>query len=123
MNLANLAEYTLMVDTITDPRSDSDLKYITPQTYKEAKQTEEWTRAMVKEYDTLIANNTWELTELPPGRKAIGSKWTFRLKENADGTIVRYKARLVAKGYTQREGLDFTETFAPVAKFTTVRTS
>ena len=84
-NLANLAKYALMMDTISDPRSDSDLKYIIPKSYKEAKQTEEWTRAMIKEYDALISNNTWELTELPPGRKAIGSKWMFWLKENADG--------------------------------------
>ena len=56
---------------------------------------------MVEEYNTLIASNTWELTEPPPGRKAIGSKWTFRLKENADGTVAQYKARLVAKEYTQ----------------------
>ena len=76
-NLANLAEYALMVDTISDPRSDGNLKYVTPQTYKEAKRTKEWTRAMVEEYNALIANNTWELTELPPGRKAIGSKWAF----------------------------------------------
>ena len=77
----------------------------------------EWREAWVSEVDSLARNDTWRLEELPPGRKAIGCRWLFKRKE--DG---RYTARLVAKGYSQQEGVDFTDTFAPVAKFNSLRT-
>lgn len=64
---------------------------------------------------------TWNVTTLPAGKKAIGCKMLYSLKFNADGTLERCKVRLVAMGFTQKEGLDYTETFSPVAKLTTVR--
>ena len=75
---------------------------------------------MTDELCALESNNTWEVVELPPGKQAIVSKWVFKIKHKADGTIDKYKARLVDKGYTQKEGLDYHETFSPVAKMITV---
>ncbi|XP_058074627.1 uncharacterized mitochondrial protein AtMg00820-like [Magnolia sinica] len=81
-----------------------------------------WCTAMRAEIDALEFSNTWHLTPLPPGKKPIGCKWVYKIKYNLDGSIERYKSHLVAKGYNQQEGIDYTETFAPVAKMTTVRT-
>ena len=114
-------EFALMIEAV-DNGGFNEHQDVTPTTYAEAAKDLNWAKATEEEFNSLIENNTWSLTTLPPGRKAIGSKWVYKLKENADGSIAKYKARLVAKGYTQRAGIDFTETFAPVVKFTTIRT-
>ncbi|CAI7757794.1 unnamed protein product, partial [Closterium sp. NIES-53] len=96
-----------------------------PATLKEALEssdTEEWKKAMESEMKSIEENGTWELVELTEGRKAITSKWLFKIKSNADGKIERYKSRLVAKGYQQKEKVDYMELFAPVVKPTTLRT-
>ncbi|CAH9051730.1 unnamed protein product [Cuscuta epithymum] len=76
---------------------------------------------MQKEIHALEENGTWTLIHLPPGKKAVDSKWVYKIKYKPNGDVERYKARLVAKGFTQVEGIDFHETFAPVAKLVTVR--
>ena len=68
-----------------------------------------------------METGTFEPVQLPPGRKAIGCRWVFKLKCKADGSIDRYKARLVAKGFAQRPGLDFGQVFAPTARWAALR--
>ncbi|CAI7768115.1 unnamed protein product [Closterium sp. NIES-53] len=88
----------------------------------ESSDAEEWKNAMESELKSIEENGTWELVELPEGRKAITSKWLFKIKSDADGKIERYKSKLVAKGYQQKEKVDYKEMFAPVVKPKTLRT-
>ena len=115
------AEYALMINAVANG-GPTPSNNTAPNNFKDANESHEWKKAMEEEYNSLIANDTWTLTKLPNGRKPIGSKWIYKLKENADGSIAKHKARLVAKGYTQTYGVDYKETFAPVTKSTTIRT-
>ncbi|KAI3830073.1 hypothetical protein L1987_04206 [Smallanthus sonchifolius] len=96
-------------------------KTVEPKCFNEAVTNPNWVNAMNEEMEALNRNNTWTLVDLPIGRKAIGCKWVYKIKYKSTGEIERYKARLVAKGYSQREGIDFDETFSPVVKMVTVR--
>jgi hypothetical protein len=107
----SLSDFSQAIVTDTEPRS-----------YKEASQVQCWVQAMQSEINALNHNKTWILVDKAPHMKPIGNKWVYKIKHKADGSVERYKARLVAKGYNQVEGLDFFDTFSPVAKITTVRT-
>ncbi|KAG5673868.1 hypothetical protein PVAND_003879 [Polypedilum vanderplanki] len=95
-----------------------------PRTYKQAIQSEDkdkWIAAMDQEIKSLCDNDAWCLVDLPVGRKAVGSKWVFKKKEDQEGNIIEYKARLVAQGYSQKYGEDYDEVFAPVTRSSTFR--
>ena len=99
-------------------------KIIEPKDYREAMASSDrrkWEMAMSDEYKSMVENKVWTLTELPAGKNLVGCKWIYKLKEDADGNVVRYKARLVAQGFSQKFGCDYDEVFAPVVTQTTFR--
>jgi hypothetical protein len=89
--------------------------------FNEASKDDHWVKAMNDELDQIEKNNTWEMVHRPEGKNIIGSKWIFNNKLNEQGQVVMNKERLVCKGYAQIEGLDFDETFAPVARLEGIR--
>lgn len=92
-----------------------------PVTYEEAIEDNKWKKAMDEEIAAIRRNDTWELTSLPEGHSPIGVKWVYKTKTNKEEKVEKYKARLVAKGYKQRQGVDYDEIFAPVARIDTIR--
>ncbi|GKC60956.1 putative retrotransposon ty1-copia subclass protein, partial [Tanacetum coccineum] len=96
-----------------------------PANYKAALldlESDKWLNAMNVGMQFMKDNEVWVLVELPPNGKTIGSKWLFKKKTNMDGAVHTYKARLVAKGYTQTPGIDYEETFSPVADIRAIKT-
>lgn len=76
---------------------------------------------MDEELTSIERNETWELMDLPPGKKVIGLKWVYKTKYDSEGNVQKFKAHLVAKGYVQQVGIDFEEAFGPVARMETVK--
>ncbi|KAK1684898.1 hypothetical protein QYE76_045746 [Lolium multiflorum] len=103
-----------MAHSVADPTAE-------PRHFQAAMTIPHWRAAMELEYNALLQNQTWRLVPPPPGANIIDSKWVFKVKKHADGSIERYKARLVAKGFKQCYGLDYEDTFSPVVKPTTIR--
>ena len=110
------ADQLVANNNLTDTASVALTEDHDPSSVAEAPDAPEWEREM----KSLHSNDVWELVELPPDRRIVGSKWIFKRKIDADGAVERYKARVVAQGCTQRFGLDYEETFSPVVRFESI---
>ena len=77
---------------------------------------------MVEEYDSIMKNQVWEVVSRPQGKKVVGSRWIYKVKHAADGRVEKYKACFVAKWYSQKEGIDYEDTFNPVTIYSSIRT-
>ncbi|KAL8097413.1 hypothetical protein AgCh_030516 [Apium graveolens] len=100
---------------------NSFLSQTEPKKVEEALQDVDWVQAMLEELNEFERNKVWTLVPRPKNRSVVGTKWVFRNKTDSDGIITRNKARLVAKGYSQHDGIDYDETFAPVARLEAIR--
>jgi hypothetical protein len=109
---AKFNDYVALVSQLVDSE---------PSNYQEAAQHQVWRDAMVEEYTSIMQNDVWEVVPRPTDRAVVGSRWIYKIKHGADGSIEKYKARFVAKGFSQKEGIDYEETFAPVARYTSIR--
>jgi hypothetical protein len=119
-SISNFVSYT----NLSSPQCRFSLSLSThhePKSFAEANKFECWKQAMQSELLALERTGTWQVVDIPPNVTPIGCRWVYKVKLHADGTVERYKARLVAKGYNQIEGLDYFETYSPVAKVTSVR--
>jgi hypothetical protein len=93
-----------------------------PTCFEESIQRKEWADAMTEEYQSIIKNEVWEIVPRPKSKDVVSSKWLFKIKHVVDGSIEKYKATFVTRGFSQKEGIDYEETFAPVARYTSMRT-
>jgi hypothetical protein len=92
-----------------------------PSCHGEASGEQVWQDAMTEEYQSILKNDVWDIVPRPEGKSVVTSKWIYKIKHAADGSIEKYKARFVARGFSQVEGVDYDETFAPVARYTSIR--
>lgn len=98
----------------------SDIIDAEPSSYEEAVEKKVWKDAMLKEYQSIMKNDVWDVVPRPQGKSMVTSKWIYKIKHEGDGSIEKYKARFMAHGFSQKEGIDYEETFAPVARYTSI---
>ena len=92
-----------------------------PYNYEEAAGKKGWKDAMIEEYQLVMKNNVWEIIPRQEGKSVVTSKWIYKIKHVADGNIEKHNSRFVAHGFSQKEGIDYEETFALVARYTSIR--
>ena len=92
-----------------------------PSTYEEATEKKEWKDAMIDKYQSITKNDVWEIVPRPEGKSVVSSKWIYKIKHVVDDSIEKYKARFVARGFSQKKGINYEETFEPVARYTSIK--
>ena len=91
-----------------------------PSSFKEAVQQLVWVDAMVEEYDSIMQNCVWDVVPRPQDKSVVSSRWLYKVKQVADGSVEKHKARFVARGFSQVEGIDYDETFSLVARYSSI---
>jgi hypothetical protein len=107
------SSYVVIMSNIIDTK---------PSNFEEATCQQVWKDSMEEENQSIMKNDVWDIVLRPKGKSVVTSKWIHKIKHTADGSIEKYKAQFVARGFSQKEGVDYEETFAPVAKYTSIRT-
>ena len=98
-----------------------DLVENEPTCFEEAVQKKEWMDAMTKEYKSIMKNDVWEVVPRTKNKDVVSSKWIYKIKHVADGSIEKHKARFVVRGFSQKEGIEYEETFSHVSRYTSIR--
>lgn len=99
----------------------SNIIQVEPCTFEEAAKEQVWKDAITEIYESIIQNDVWEVVPRPQGKSVVTSKWLFKIKHRADGSIEKYKARFLAIGFSLKEGINYDDIFAPIARYTTIR--
>jgi hypothetical protein len=92
-----------------------------PSCYEEATSHPVWRDAMMDEYQSIMKNDVWDIVSRPEGKSVVTSKWIHKIKHTVDGSIERHKTRFVARGFSQVEGIDYEDTFTPIARYTSIQ--
>ena len=92
-----------------------------PSSFEEAVQQPVWVDAMVEEYDSIIYNTVWDVVPRPQGKSVVSSRWLYKVKQVADGSVEKHKVRFVSRGFSHVEGIDYNETFALVARYSSIK--
>jgi hypothetical protein len=100
----------------------SNINDVEPSSFEEVDQLQVWRDAILEEYKSILKNNVWDIVSRPKDKSMVSSKWIYKIKHAADGNVEKFKPRFVARGFTQKEGIDYEETFAPVARYTSIQT-
>ena len=91
-----------------------------PSSFEEAVEDPAWVDAMVEEYDSIVRNSAWEIFPRLEGKLVVGSRWIYKVKQAPDGSVEKYEARFFAQGFSKIEGINYEETFAPVARYSSI---
>jgi hypothetical protein len=95
---------------------------VEPSSFEEADKLQVWKDVILEEYRSIIKKNVWYIVPRPKYKSMVSSKWIYKIKHPANGSVEKFKARIVARGFTQKEGIDYEESFAPISKYTSIRT-
>jgi hypothetical protein len=98
----------------------SNISDVEPSSFEEEDKLQVWKDSMLEEYRSIIKNNVWEIVSRLKDKSMVSSKWIYKIKHAADGSVEKFKEIFVARGFTQKEGIDYEETFSSVAKYTSI---